>query len=105
MYLDARAVERHRLDPDSHDLLALEFFEHLVEHAGLRPSTHAGVDRVPVAESLGQTAPLASVLCHVQHGIDYLQIGHAYVASLQRQTVLDACELLGGDLHAEQYQA
>src|SRR5437764_14121291 len=105
MYLDAGAVERHCLDPDSHDLLALELFEHLVEHPGLRPPTHAGVDRVPIAESLGQAPPLASVLCDVQHGIDDLQIAHAYVASLQGQAVLDARKLIACDLHAAQCQA
>ena len=38
MHLDARAVQRHRLNPDSHHLLALKFFEHFVQHASLRPN-------------------------------------------------------------------
>lgn len=102
MHLDARAVQRHRLNPDSHHLLALKFFEHFVQHASLRPPTHAGVDRVPIAKAFGQAAPLASVLCHVQHGIDHLQIGHADIASLKRQAVLDTGKLFSCDLHAEE---
>lgn len=105
MHLDAGAVERNRLDLDSHDLLALQLCEHFVQHTGLLPSTHAGVNRVPIAKTLGQAAPLASVLCHIQHGIDDLQIGQAHVASLQWKAMLDARELLGCDLHVGQCPA
>ena len=102
VHLDDRAVQRHRLDLDAHHLLALQFLEHLVEHACLRPPTHARIDRVPIAKSLGQTPPLATVLGDIQHGVDYLQVGHADIATLLGQAVLDALELLGCDLHEQQ---
>jgi len=57
---------------------------------------------VPFAESLGQASPLAAVLGHVQHGVDHLQVGHADIAALLRQALLDARELLGCDLHGRQ---
>ena len=82
MHLDADTVERNRLDPDSSHLLALQFLEYLVQDASLGPTTHACLDRVPVAEPFGNFAPLAAVFGPVQQGIDYMQIGHTAVVSL-----------------------
>ena len=53
------------------------------------PAIHARVDGVPTAESLGQPAPLATVLGHVQDRIEDEQIRVVDVATLFRQTVLD----------------
>src|SRR5574337_151688 len=102
MHLDAGGVQRHRFDPDAHQLLALQRLEHLVEHAGLGPAAHARIDRVPVAESLGQPTPLAAVLRNKQHRVDHLQVAHADIAALLRQAVLDAGKLLGRDFHEPQ---
>jgi len=102
MNLDARGVQRDRFDLDAHDLRLLQLLEHPVEHAGLRPAVHARVDRVPVAEALGQSSPLAAVLGHVQDCVDHLHVAQADVASLRRQAVLDLGELFGRDLHARQ---
>ena len=38
------------------------------------------LDRVPVAEALGQTPPLAAVLGHVKDRIEHVQVAHADVA-------------------------
>ena len=100
MHLDARGVQRHRLDLHAHQLLALQLLEHLVQHASLGPATHARIDRVPITEPLGQPAPLAAVLGNIQHGVDHLQVAQADVAALHGQAVFDAFELLGCDLHA-----
>ena len=54
---DARAVQRHGLDLDLHDLRLLQLFEGGIEHARLRPAAHARVDRVPVAKTLRLTLP------------------------------------------------
>jgi hypothetical protein len=59
----------------------------------------ARVDGVPIAESLGQAAPLATVLRHVQNRTDYVQIRMADVAALLGQAVLDLAVLRFGDLH------
>src|SRR6186713_3127803 len=56
MNLDARGVQRDRFDLDAYDLRLLQLLEHPVEHARLRPAVHARVDRVPLAEALGQVA-------------------------------------------------
>ena len=74
MHLDARAVQRHGFDLDAHDLGLLQLLEHAIEHAGLGPTVHACVDRVPVAEPLGQATPLAAVLGHVEDGVQDLQV-------------------------------
>ena len=105
MHLDACAVLRHGFDANAHHLLALELLKYLVEYSSFVPSAHAGVDRVPVSESLRQIAPLATILGHVKYGIDDLQIAHTGIASLPWQTVLDERESLGCDIHAQQCQS
>lgn len=100
MNLDTRGVQRDGLDLDSHDLCTLQFLEHAIENASLGPAVHARVDRVPVAEALGQPAPLAAMLGHVQDRVDHLQVVQADVATLLGQAVLDGSELLGRDFHA-----
>jgi hypothetical protein len=72
MDLDDGAVQRHGFDPDAHDLGPLQLLEHTVEYAALGPAVHARVDGVPVAEPLGQAAPLATVLRDVQDGVQHL---------------------------------
>jgi hypothetical protein len=99
MNLDDGGVQRHGLDADAHHLRLLQLLEHPIEHAQLGPAVHARVDGVPVAEALGQAAPLAAVLGNVQDGIEHVEAAHAHVASLRRQAMLDASELFCGDLH------
>ena len=53
-----------------------------LQHAVFGPAIHAGVDRVPVAESRRQPAPLASMLGHVQNRVKRLKIGNTDVAAL-----------------------
>src|SRR5678816_1688962 len=100
MDLDARGVQRDRLDPDAHDLRLLQLFEHPIEDTGLGPAIHARVDRVPIAEALWQPAPLAAMLGYVEDGVDHLQVAQTDVAALLRQAVLNRGELPGRDLHA-----
>jgi hypothetical protein len=100
MHLDDGAVEADRFDAHADQLLMLQFLEQPIEHPGLRPAVHARVDRVPVAEALRQSAPLAAVLGHVEDRIDDLQIAERHVATLHRQEWLDASELSSGDFHA-----
>ena len=99
MYFDDGAVQANRLDLDAHDLSMLQRLEHAIEHPVLGPAIHARVDGVPIAESHGQPAPLATVLGHVQNRIDYAQIRMADVAALLGQAVLDLAVLLFGDFH------
>ena len=103
MDLDARGVERDRFDLDAHDLRSLQLLEHAIKYTGLGPAVHARVDGVPVAKPLGQSAPLAAMLGHIEDRIDHLQVAQADVATLPGQTVLNRGELLGCDLHASKY--
>ena len=100
MHLHDGAVQRHGLDLDPHDLRLLQLLEHSIEHAALGPAIHACIDGVPIAEALGQAAPLAAVLCDIQDRVQHAQIGQADVATLSRQAVLDLSELGLCDLHA-----
>ena len=79
------AVQRHRLQLDAHDLLALQVLEHPVQHPALGPAVHPGIDRVPVAEPRRKTAPLAAMLGHIQDRVQHLQVRQADVAALHRQ--------------------
>lgn len=95
MDLDACGVQRDRLDPDAHHLRSLQFLEHAIKDACLGPAVHAGVDRVPIAEPLGKSAPLAAMLSHIEDRIDHLQIAQADVAALLGQAVFNRGELFG----------
>lgn len=79
----------------------MESRKHPIQHASFAPPAHAGVDGMPVAKMLWQAAPFATVLHHVQQGIEQSQIGHAYIAALPRQAVSDALKLTFSDLHAD----
>jgi len=100
MHLDDGTVQGHRFDLDAHDLSVLQLFENPIQYAELGPAVHSRVDRVPVAEALGQSSPFAAVLGNVQDRIEHLQIGQADVAALPGQTTLDLLVLGLGDLHA-----
>src|ERR1700761_2164512 len=43
-------------------------------NAVLGPAIHPRVDRVPAAETLRQTAPFATLLGHIQHRVQHLQV-------------------------------
>jgi len=101
MHLDDSAVEGDRFDLDAHDLSMLKLLEHPIQHAQLGPAAHTGVDRVPVAKALGQAAPLATALAHVQDRVQDLQVGKTDVAPLSRKATLDLCVLGRGNFHAQ----
>jgi len=58
-------VEGQRLYPDPDDLLVLECSEHSIQHAGIGPAVHPGIDGVPATKSLRQASPLTPMLRHV----------------------------------------
>ena len=74
MHLDNGGVQAQGLDAHIHQALALQLFEHHVEHAGLGPTAHAHVHGVPGSVVAGQCTPLAAVGRYVQDGIDHLQV-------------------------------
>ena len=70
MDLDACGVQRDGFDPDTHDLRTLQLLEHAIQDASFGPAIHARVNRVPVAEAFGQSAPLATMFGHIEDRID-----------------------------------
>ena len=83
-------VERESLDPDAHDLLHLQLFKHAVQYAIFGPAVHAHIDRVPAAEPLRKTPPLATLLRHIQNRVQHLQVRKTYVSALHWQAIFDA---------------
>ena len=100
MHFDRGTVQRDCFDLDTDDLSMLQLREYPIQHTALRPAIHASVDGVPVAEPLGQTAPFAALLGHIQNRIQHPQIRVPHVAALDRQTVFDQAVLRFGDFHA-----
>src|SRR3989304_6887619 len=99
MPLDGGRVQFYGLDLNAHDLLPLQPLKDGIQHAGVGPATHAGVDGVPVAKTLRQSAPLAPLLGHVQQRVEHLQVGEADIASLARKARLGTKILCLGDFH------
>ena len=99
MDLDDGTVQGHGFDPHADDLRVLQLCKDAIQHPALRPTIHASIDGVPVAEPLGQTAPFAPLLGDVQDGVQDVQIIERHVATLCRQTRLDLTILGVGDFH------
>src|SRR5208283_971777 len=99
MHLDDGRVQLDGLNLDAHDLLALQLLKHAIQHAILGPAVHAGVDGVPVPEPLRQPTPLAALLGDIQNRVQYHEVRHLHVATLTRQTGLNATVLRFRDLH------
>jgi len=100
MNLDCRTVQGHGFDLDTDNLIVLQLRKYPIQHAALGPAIHARVDRVPIAEPLGQTAPFAALLSDVQDRVENSEIGQAHIAALCRQTVLDQAVLRVGNFHS-----
>ena len=99
MHLDNGTVQTPRLDLDAHELLMLQFLEEAIENASFGSSVHARIDRVPVAETLREAAPLAAVVRDVQDRVDHLKAGKRNIPARYRQKCLYPTELLQGDFH------
>lgn len=84
MDLDACGIKRDGFKLDLNDLRTLQLLEGTIKNSGLSPTVHARIDRVPVAETLGQAPPFAAVLGHVKNGVEHLQVGQTDVAALTR---------------------
>jgi hypothetical protein len=97
MNLHHGAVQRYRLDLDAHDPGLLQLHEHPVEHTALAPVVHALIDRVPIAEALGQVAPLAALLGYPQDDIQNTVVGQTHVAPLRGQAMRDLFVLDSGN--------
>ena len=96
---DAVGPGREFIDLHADDPLSPQFGEHLFQKTFFRPSVHAGIDGVPVAETFRQSSPLAPAFGHVEYGVQKIQIAHLYVAALAGQQILDPLVLLRREFH------
>ena len=99
MDLDDGAVQGHGFDLHAEDLRMLQLSKDASQHPAFRPPIHARIDRVPVAESLGEPAPLAALLGDVHDGVEHVQSVERHVAAWCRHTRRDVAILSVGDFH------
>jgi oxalate decarboxylase/phosphoglucose isomerase-like protein (cupin superfamily) len=99
MHFDRRAVQAHVFPADGQDLLFLQPREDPVQYPRFTPAIHPRVDGMPVAKLFRQAAPFAAMLHHVKQSIEQLEIAHADIASLPRQTIGNLFILSSGKLH------
>lgn len=74
VHLDARAVQRDRLDLDANDRRLLKLPEHHVEDACLGRAILACVDHVPIVKARRQPAPLTAMLGTVQFCVEATEL-------------------------------
>jgi len=65
-------VQAERFNADANNLLQLQLFEDPIQYAAFSPAIHAHIDAVPVAESLGQTAPFATMFGDIKNRVQHL---------------------------------
>ena len=70
---DDGTVQGDGFDLHADDLRLLQLCKDAIQHPALRPTIHASINGVPVAEPLGQTAPFAPLLGDVQDGVQDVQ--------------------------------
>jgi hypothetical protein len=85
MRLDDGPVEIDGIYANPLELLMLQLLEQAIQHTILRSAVHAGVNRVPVAETLRQCPPLAAVFRNAQGRVDDIEVSEPDVAALYRQ--------------------
>jgi hypothetical protein len=84
MDLNDGTVQRHGFELHADDLRLLQLGKDAIQHAALRPPIYARIDRVPVAEPLGETTPFAALLGDIQDRVQDLQSVERDVAALGR---------------------
>ena len=99
MDLDDGTVQGYGFDLHADDLRVLQLCKYAIQHPALRPTIHARLDSVPVAELLRQTAPCATRLGDGQDGVEHVQIVERHIAAWRRHTRLDVAILCVGDFH------
>jgi len=100
MHLDYGAVQRHCLDLDPHDLVALQLFKDPIQHTSFGPPIHTRLDGVPITETLGKSTPFAPMLSHVQNRVQDFSVRQADITPLAREVVRNSRKLFFADFHA-----
>jgi hypothetical protein len=85
--------------------MALQVFEHPIQHTGSAPALHAHVHRMPGTVVLGKCPLFAAIGRYIEDGVEHLQVVQPDVAMLARQQILDLLELVTIELHTRQRAA
>ena len=99
MHFDICCVKADRLDTKTQDVHLLKRCNDRIVHTNLGATTNTGIDRMPVAETLGQSAPLAAMRDHIKKGIAHLSIANGDVAPVNSKVVCDERALLLRDFY------
>ena len=97
MDLDEGTVQGDGFELHAEDLRVVQRGNDAIQHPALCPTIHARLEGGPVAESLGEPAPLAPLLGHGHDGMAYVPIVERHVAAGGRHTRRDGAIRCGGD--------
>jgi hypothetical protein len=68
-------ARRDGFNPDLNNLSVLQLGKDSIQDPTFGPTIHAGVDSMPIPKILGQPAPFAPLLRHIQNRIEDLYVG------------------------------
>ena len=77
----------------------LQAFKNPVQNAGLVPSAHAHIDRMPVSEPFREPPPLAPIFHDIQNGIEHFKVVVGDIASMDGEAIRYTLVLHLADLH------
>ena len=99
VHLDDRAVEGNSFDLDRNDVPSLHGLEDLIQDAALGPAHHAGVDRVPRSNLLGEAPSFTALFGDMQNGFEDLRVGESHIAAMNWEAMGDLFVLGFADFH------
>ena len=74
--------------------MLLQRVKQTVQDAGIGPTAHPGVNRVPIPKTRRQGAPRADVLSNKENGVDHRQGRNPHIPAPNRQMGADESVLL-----------
>ena len=104
MDLDNRAIERHCLHFNSHNLSTLQFLKHSLDDPAFTPPIHPRIDGVPFPKVRGQPPPFAPLLGHLQDRVEHLQVFVLHVSPLLGKAFRDLFILFLCEFHSPLFQ-
>jgi len=89
MHFDRRAVQAKTINRHADHVVFLKRIEQPVKNARVGPTTHPGVNRMPLSETWRQRPPFAAILGDKEDGIDCGQVRNPHIPALDWQVGLD----------------
>ena len=98
MYFDRRAAQTEAINGHADHVMFLKRIEQTIQHTRICPTTHSGVNCMPIPKTRWQGPPFTSVFRDKQDGIDDCDVGNPHTAPLNRkvwrnQSILIFCYL------------